>query len=48
VLGHVQVVADRYHVAKLYREGADHLRTQELRRLKKALPKEHYEEIKGA
>ena len=48
VLGHAQVVADRYHVAKLYREGADHLRKQELRRLKQELPKEHYEEIKGA
>jgi transposase len=48
VLGHAQVVADRYHVAKLYRECADHLRKQELRRLKKDLPKEHYEEIKGA
>jgi transposase len=48
VLGHAQVVADRYHVAKLYRAGADHLRTQELRRLKKELPKEHYDEIKGA
>ena len=48
VLGHAQVVADRYHVAKLYREGADHLRKQELRRLKKDLPQEHYDEIKGA
>jgi transposase len=48
VLGHAQVVADRYHVAKLYRECADHLRKQELRRLKQDLPKEHYEEIKGA
>ena len=48
VLGHAQVVAERYHVAKLYRAGADHLRTQELRRLKKELPKEHYDEIKGA
>jgi transposase len=48
VLGHAQVVADRYHVAKLYREGADRLRTQELRRLKKELPTEHSDEIKGA
>jgi transposase len=47
-LGKVEVVADRYHVAKLYRECADHLRKQELRRLKQDLPKEHYEEIKGA
>ena len=48
VLGHAQVVADRYHVAKLYRECVDPLRRQELRRLKKELPKEHYDEIKGA
>jgi transposase len=48
VLGQAQVVADRYHVAKLYRQGAERLRKQELRRLKKTLPKEHYEEIKGA
>jgi len=48
VLDHAQVVADRYHVAKLYRAGADRLRTQELRRLKKELPKEEYDEIKGA
>ena len=48
VLGHAQVVADRYHVAKLYREGADHLRKQELRRLKQELSTEHYDEIKGA
>jgi transposase len=48
VLGKAQVVADRYHVAKLYRDCADHLRKKELRRLKRDLPKEQYEEIKGA
>lgn len=37
VLGKARVVADRYHVAKLYREGADQFRKQETRRLKKAL-----------
>jgi transposase len=47
-LGHAQVVADRYHVAKLYRECAERLRKHELRRLKQELPKEHYDEIKGA
>jgi len=41
-------VADRFHVAKKYREGADNLRKKELRRLKQELPKEAYEEIKGA
>jgi transposase len=47
-LGHAQVVADRYHVAKLYRECAERLRKHELRRLKQELPKEHYDEITGA
>lgn len=42
------MVADRYHVAKRYRAGADHVRTQELRRLKPELPKERSDEIKGA
>lgn len=48
VLGHAQVVADRYHVAKLYRECAERLRKHELRRLKQELPQAHYDEIKGA
>jgi transposase len=48
VWGHAQVVADRYHVAKLYRQCADHLRKQELRRLKQDLPQEQYNTIKGA
>jgi transposase len=39
-LGTVQVVAARYHVAKVYRACADHLRKHELRRLKQELPKE--------
>jgi transposase len=47
-LGTAPVVADRYRVAKLYREGADHWRKQELRRLKQGLPKEHYDALKGA
>jgi transposase len=48
VLGKAQVVVDRYHVAKLYRAGADRLRKQELRRLKQELPKADYAKIKGA
>jgi transposase len=48
VLGNAQVVIDRYHVAKLYRAGADRFRTQELRRLKAELPKEDYAKLKGA
>lgn len=47
LLGKAQVVIDRYHVAKLYRAGADRLRTQELRRLKRELPKEDYAQLKG-
>jgi transposase len=48
VLVKAHVVVDRYHVAKLYREDADQLRKQELRRLKKELSKEEYATIKGA
>jgi transposase len=48
VLGKAQVVIDRYHVAKLYRAGADRLRTQEMRRLKQELPKADYAQVKGA
>lgn len=48
VLGKAQLVVDRYHVARLYREGADRLRRQELRRLKQELPQEDYAKIKGA
>jgi transposase len=48
VLGKAVVVVDRYHVAKLYRAGADRLRRQELRRLKQELPKEDYAKLKGA
>jgi transposase len=42
------VVADRFHVAKKYRDCADQLRKQEVKRLKKQLPDSEYEEIKGA
>jgi transposase len=44
----LEVVIDRYHVAKNYREAVDKLRKKETRRLKKELSKEEYEEIKGA
>jgi transposase len=44
----VRIVADRFHVAKLYREGVDDLRKTEFRRLKKSLPKEEYKGLKGA
>ena len=48
VVGKAQVVIDRYHVAKLYRAGADRLRTHELRRLKQELSKDDYAKLKGA
>ena len=43
----VQVVVDRFHVAKRYRKGLDELRKKELKRLKKELPKADYKEFKG-
>ena len=43
----IEVVVDRYHVAKNYRECVDKVRKRESRRLKKELPDTEYEEIKG-
>jgi transposase len=45
---HVAVCADRFHVAKLYREGLDTLRKKEMRRLRKILKKEAYGSLKNA
>jgi len=42
----IEVVVDRYHVAKNYRECVDKVRKRECRRLKKELPEAEYEEIK--
>lgn len=47
VLDQAVVVVDRYHVAKKYRDGADTLRKQELRRLKTELPEAQYQSLKG-
>ena len=47
VLGEAVVVVDRYHVAKKYRDGADKLRKQELKRLKTELSADEYETITG-
>jgi transposase len=44
----VIVVVDRFHVAKLYRNGLDELRKKEMKRLKKELSKEEYKKLKGA
>lgn len=43
----IRVVADRFHVAKLYRKGLDSLRKQELKRLRGELSEEEYKELKG-
>ena len=43
----VRIVADRFHVAKLYRKGVDDLRKKEMKRIKKALPKEDDKQFKG-
>ncbi len=39
-LPHATIVIDRFPVARQYREGVDQLREQEVRRLKRSLPKE--------
>jgi transposase len=43
-----QIVADRFHVAKHYRNAADQLRKQELLRLKNTLPKAEYQTLNGS
>ena len=44
----VHIVVDRFHVAKLYRDGFETLRKKELRRLRKELSQKAYKELKGA
>jgi len=44
----IEVVVDRFHVAKNDREGVDSLRKQECRRLKKELSETEYAEIQSA
>jgi transposase len=43
-----EIVIDRFHVARAYRDCADTVRKKELKRLKHALPKAEYAEITGA
>lgn len=43
----IEVVVDRFHVAKNYRECVDKVRKKECRRLKAELPEAKHEEIKG-
>lgn len=47
VLPRAKVVADRFHVAKLYRAAVDELRKIELKELKQILKKEEYSGLKG-
>ncbi len=47
-LSHAQIVIDRFHVARAYRDGLDDLRKQELGRLKKELPDVEYKQLKGS
>jgi transposase len=44
----VPIVADRFHVAKLYRKGLDGLRKKEMKRLKEELSEKDYEKLKNA
>ncbi|PZN74863.1 MAG: hypothetical protein DM484_20165 [Candidatus Methylumidiphilus alinenensis] len=44
----VEVVADRFHVAKLYRKEVDTLRKKEMGRLKRELEEEEYKKLKGS
>lgn len=46
-LPQADVVVDRFHVAKAYRECADDMRKSELSRLKKELPESEYDQLKG-
>lgn len=43
----LEVITDRYHVAKNYRDCVDTVRKSECRRLKKELSEAEYEEVKG-
>jgi transposase len=43
-----RIVADRFHVARHYRNAADELRKQELLRIKKTLSKEEYQQLNGS
>jgi transposase len=43
-----EIVIDRFHVARAYRDCADTVRKQELKRLKRARPKAEYAALQGA
>lgn len=42
-----QIVIDRFHVTRHYRDGVDEFRKAELKRLKQELAKEEYRTLKG-
>ena len=44
----VKIVADRFHVAKLYRKSVDELRKNELKKLENVLPEKEFKEVKKA
>ena len=44
----VRIVADRFHVARQYREAADKIRRTELKRLKTELSKADYQKLSGS
>ena len=44
----VRIVIDRFHVAQKYRDAADSVRKQELKRLKQELPQAEYQQLKGS
>jgi transposase len=46
-LPNTRIVVDRFHVSKGYRDCADKVRKQELKRLKQDLPKQEYVALKG-
>jgi transposase len=46
-LPNAKVVADRFHVAKLYRGAVDDLRKREMKELKRSLKPEEYDGLKG-
>ena len=43
-----RLVIDRFHVTRVYRDGADDLRKEELKRLKRELPENEYKALKGS
>ena len=43
----VRIIADRFHVARLYRDKLDTLRKKEMKRLKKELTEEEYKKLKN-